>query len=176
MRILMTLLVLMPTSLTMAAQAATAQSPNPNTPRPAHERLAVFEGTWRNADSAEADVFVEVCGWLEGGRRHMVCNPRWTRPSGLVQHQTIYSYRGRDSTYVVTTFLATGPVWTYHGRPDGNRWVFDLHSERADTAQRLRAILTVAGDTIHFVEESSENGGPWRVTEDYRHIRVPRVP
>lgn len=163
---------MMPASLVISAPAATAQAPNPRTPRPTHERLAVFEGTWRNADPAEADRFIETCAWLEGGRRHLICRPRWTTPSGPVQHQTIYSYRGRDSTYLVTTFLATGGVWRYHGRPDGNRWIFDLQSDRPDPPQRLRMILTVAADTIHFVEESSERGGPWQVTEDYRSVRV----
>jgi hypothetical protein len=93
-----------------------------------------------------------------------------------VENRTIYSYRGRDSTYIVTALLATGQVWTYHGRPDGNRWTFNLQGDRPNNPQRLRMILTIAGDTIRFVEESSENGGPWRTTEDYRHVRVSRVP
>lgn len=36
--------------------------------------------------------------------------------------------------------------------------------------------MTVAPDTIHFMGESSEGGGPWRTTEDYRHVRVSRLP
>jgi hypothetical protein len=169
-------LLVLSATLAISAIPAGAQSAGPHAPRPAHERLAVLEGTWRNTDPAEADVFVEVCGWLDGGRRHMICRPRWNSPAGPVENRTIYSYRGRDSTYIVTALLATGQVWTYHGRPDGNRWTFNLQGDRPNNPQRLRMILTIAGDTIRFVEESSENGGPWRTTEDYRHVRVSRVP
>lgn len=176
MRTPLTRLLIGAACLAVITQAAGAQGADPRVPRPAHERLAVFAGTWRNADPATAEGFVEVCDWLAGGRRHMVCTPRWSTPAGPVQHQTIYSYRGRDSTYLVTAILATGQVWTYLGRPDGNRWVFDLQPDRPNPMQRLRMILTVAADTIHFVEESSEPGGPWRVTEDYRHVRVRPAP
>ncbi len=58
----------------VSAQATPAQ-PSPMTPRPAHERLAVFEGTWKKADSPANDRFREICAWLEGGRRHMICRP-----------------------------------------------------------------------------------------------------
>ena len=102
----------------------------------------------------------------------MICSTRMDTPAGPIEHRTIYSYRGRDSTYVVTALLATGQVWTYHGRPDGNRWVFDLQSDRPEATQRLRMVVTIAGDTVHFVEESSEDGAPFRITEDYRHVRV----
>ena len=80
----------------------------------------------------------------------MICSTRMNTPAGPIEHRTIYSYRGRDSTYVVTALLATGQVWTYHGRPDGNTWVFDLQSDRPEATQRLRMVLTIAGDTIHF--------------------------
>ena len=145
---------------------------DPRAPRPAHELLSVFEGTWRRADSADSGAVTETCSWLEGGRRHMICVPRRQTASGILEQRTIYSYRGRDSTYIVTALLATGQVWTYLGRPDGNKWVFDFQADRPNNAQRLRMVVTVARDTIHFVEESYEGGGPWRITEDYRHVRV----
>jgi hypothetical protein len=106
----------------------------------------------------------------------MICTPRRERLSGAVEHKTIYSYRGRDSTYIVTALLATGQVWTYFGRPEGNEWIFNFQSDPASNPQRLRMVVTVAKDTIHFVEESSENRGPWRITEDYRHVRVRHSP
>lgn len=176
MRSVVSLLALLSATLSPSMAPVHAQAADPRTPRPAHERLAVFEGTWRNTDPAQADSVVEACAWLEGGRRHMVCRQRWNSPARTMEHATIYSYRGRDSTYIVTALLGTGQVWTYHGRPDGNRWTFDLQGDRPDHPQRLRMIVTVAADTIHFVEESSVDGGPWRTTEDYRHVRVAKVP
>lgn len=176
MRSVISRLALLSVALSVSPLPVLAQAADPRRPRLVHERLAVFEGTWRNTDPAAADSIVEVCAWLEGGRRHMVCRQRWNLPARTVEHATIYSYRGRDSTYIVTALLATGQVWTYHGRPDGNRWTFDLQSNRPDNPQRLRMIVTVVADTIHFVEQSSEQGGPWKITEDYRHVRVAKVP
>ena len=156
--------------LTSAQHSYAQAGQDPITPRPAHERLAVFEGSWQAAGSGGS---TETCAWLEGGRRHMICQARRTSPTRAVEQRTIFSYRGRDSTYIATAFLATGQVWTYHGRPDGDKWVFDLQADRPNIPQRLRMVITVARDTIHFIEESSENGGPWSVTEDYRHVRMP---
>lgn len=157
--------------LAAAPSTIVAQTrPDPRTPRPAHERLAAFEGNWRLLDPAEQTV--ESCAWIEGGRRHMVCRNRRPTVNGSFEHRTIYSYRGRDSTYIVTALLATGQVWTYLGRPEGDKWVFNLQSDRSNNSQRLRMLVTVGTDTIRFVEESSEGDSPWRVTEDYRHVRV----
>ena len=155
-----------------SAPVSAQETRDPRTPRPAHERLSVFEGTWREAGAPDSRAVTETCSWLEGGRGHMICAPRRQTASGAVEHRTIYSYRGRDSTYIVTALLATGQVWTYLGRPEGNKWIFDFQPNRPNDTQRLRMVVTVARDTIHFVEESSEGGGPWRITEDYRHVRV----
>lgn len=172
MRQLLSAFLILVALCTISAPGSAQRTPDPRTPRPAHELLGAFEGTWRPAGPAEPAAVTETCSWLEGGRRHMVCVPRRETASGTVEQRTIYSYRGRDSTYIVTALLATGQVWTYLGRPEGNRWIFDFQSDRPKSTQRLRMIVTVARDTIHFIEESSEGGGPWRITEDYRHVRV----
>jgi hypothetical protein len=164
--------------LGLASSAATAQESQqprgPTSPRPAHERLAVFEGVWTTAERAAGVEFRETCSWMDGGRRHMICRARSTGPQGVIENRTIYSYRGRDSTYVVTALLANGQLWTYHGRPDGGRWVFHLQDDRPGSSQRLRMTVIPGEDRIRFVEESSEDGGPWRLTEDYTHILVSR--
>lgn len=89
----------------------------------------------------------------------------------------IYSYRRSDSTYAVTVLLPGGQVWNYAGRPEGDRWVLYLANSRPDAPQRLRQVIAVVADTLHFVEEVSENGGPWRLTdpsEDYKYVRERR--
>jgi len=86
----------------------------------------------------------------------------------------IYSYRKADSTYTVTVMLSGGQLWSYAGRPEGDRWMFYLANAGADRALRLRQVIVVAADTLRFVEEVSENGGPWRLTdasEDYVYVR-----
>jgi hypothetical protein len=84
---------------------------------------------------------------------------------------TIYSYRNRDSTYVVNALIASGQLFTYAGRIDGDRWVLDFQGT-AGAGQRLRMVVTPGPNAIRFVEESSENSGPWQVTEDFTHVRV----
>lgn len=86
----------------------------------------------------------------------------------------IYSYRRADSTYTVTVLLPGGQVWNYAGRPEGERWVLYLQNARPDRGQRLRQVIVTAADTLRFIEEVSENGGPWRLTdpsEDYTYVR-----
>jgi hypothetical protein len=86
----------------------------------------------------------------------------------------IYSYRRADSTYTVTVLLSGGQVWNYAGRPEGERWMFYLANTAPDRGQRLRQVIVTGADTIRFVEEVSENGGPWRLTdksEDYTYVR-----
>jgi len=154
--------------------AATLQSTPPSTPRPGHERLAVLEGTWAKKDLPTGETFRDTCAWLPEGRRHMICRQRGESLRGATEQMAIFSYRGADSTYLLTVFLANGQVWRYEGRPDADRWVFDLVPSRPDSP-RLRQVLIPAGDSIRFLEEVSENGGPWRLSdpsEDFTYVRV----
>lgn len=161
------------------AQAQGSRSNAPITPSSAHERLAVFEGTWIGTGSPTDRASRDSCTWLLGGRRHMICRRVSESASGIREQMMIYSYRRSDSTYTVTVLLSGGQVWSYAGRPDGDRWVLYLASTRPDGAQRLRQVITAVADTLHFVEQVSENGGPWRLTdasEDYKYVRARSTP
>jgi hypothetical protein len=37
---------------------------------------------------------------------------------------------------------------------------------------RLRTIITAVPEGLRYVEESSVDRGPWKITEDYRQKRV----
>jgi len=161
-------------SASRVAGQGTSAAPLPNgpsTPSPAHERLAVFEGTWTSVDSVPSR---DTCTWLAGGRRHMVCRRVTESARGAREQMMIYSYRKADSAYTVTVVLPGGQVWSYAGRPEGDRWKFYLTNSRADRALRLRQVIIAAADTLRFVEEASVDGGPWRLTdpnEDYIYVR-----
>jgi hypothetical protein len=157
-----------------ALSAAPLQGTAPRTPRPAHERLAVLEGTWTKKDLPAGESFRDTCAWLPEGRRHMICRQRAESPRGTSEQMAIFSYRGADSTYLLTVLLANGQVWRYEGRPDADRWTFELVSSRSGST-RLRQVLIPTGDTIAFLEEVSEDGGPWRLSdpsEDFTYVRV----
>lgn len=160
-------------------QASAQAARSPATPNPAHERLASFEGTWTHLEAPPGRGARDTCGWMAGGRRHMICRRQMESPNGVMEQVMVYSYRGADTTYTVTVLLPGGQVWRYAGRPDADRWEFLLEPGRADPQQRLRQVVRVTGDTLHFREEASVNGGPWRLTdpsEDYRYVRVRETP
>lgn len=164
------------TSVPVAAQDPTAppRPSSPSSPTPAHERLAAFEGTWIRAGSASDRPSRDTCAWLVGGRRHMICRRVTESMRGAQEQMMIYSYRRSDSTYTATVLLTGGQVWQYAGGPEGDRWVLYLLSTRTDAPQRLRQVIVASGDTLRFLEEVSENGGPWRLTdpsEDYKYVR-----
>ena len=157
-----------------ALSAVPSQGAAPRTPRPAHERLAVLEGTWTKKDLPAGESFRDTCAWLPEGRRHMICVQRAESPRRASEQMAIFSYRGADSTYLLTVLLANGQVWRYEGRPDADRWIFELVSSQPGSP-RLRQLLIPAGDTIRFLEEVSENGAPWRLSdpsEDFTYVRV----
>jgi hypothetical protein len=148
-----------------------------NASSPAHERLTVFEGVWTRADLPAGTTFRDTCEWL-AGRRHMVCRQRSQSPTATREQLATYSYRDQDSTYLLTVLLSGGQVWRYEGRPEGERWVFNRVANRPDPPRRYRQILTPSAESIQFLEELSENGGPWRLTdpsEDFRYVRVRAV-
>ncbi len=150
-------------------------SRSPNTPSLPHERLAVFEGTWTLADSQSGPASRDSCAWLAEGRRHMICRRRSESPRGASEQMMIYSYRRSDSMYTVTVLLAGGQIWRYAGRAGADSWEFLLEPTGSDVQQRLRQVVRVVGDTLHFREEGSGNGGPWLLTaptEDYKSVKA----
>lgn len=151
-----------PVALALALALVPAAAAAQNRPRP-HERLAFFEGTW--TDSARAG-YRETCSWLAPERRVLACHAGWNAGDRRVEALAVYSYERRDSTYV---YYGAFPNGTFHlvGRPDGDGWRFEPAGQTDEHPLRLRYHLTPVDGGIRHVEEASENGGPWRVTEDY---------
>ncbi len=164
------------------ATRAAAQDAKPNAPirsSPAHERLGVFEGEWRSIAPGVEPASRDACSWLPGARRHMICRRVTESARGAIEQMMIYSYRRSDSAYTVTVLLPAGQVWTYAGRPEGDQWIFYLDKPQLGDGQRLRQVIKSSADTLHFVEEVSENGSPWRLTdasEDYSYVRIASPP
>jgi hypothetical protein len=155
----------------LAAQTASPPTANGTQGNTGVLRLSAFEGSWRMLDDGSGQSVTETCGWLEGGKRHMVCRTTLTGGGRRSQNEVVMNYRGRDSTYTVNSFIGSGPLMTYLGKFDGERWVLDYQGQPGAT-QRLRMLIQAGTDTIHFMEESSEYGGAWRITEDYRYARI----
>ena len=148
-------------------------------PSAPHERLNVFEGTWEPegavpAGTAQQAAARETCEWLTGGRRHLICRVKYQTPEGVTRERThILSYRVEDSTYIAYFTFPSGDNLLYHGRVEGDRWIMDMQpSPLLPGNKRFREIITPTENGFRYVEEASTDGGPWRVTEDYRMRRV----
>lgn len=103
----------------------------------------------------------------------MICRS-WRERDGL-RNDAMYimSYREEDDTYIVHHAFGGGAAVTYHGKFDGERWLLDMVSAPGlPKTHRFREIITAVPGGIRYVEERSINGGPWEVTEDFRHRRV----
>jgi hypothetical protein len=174
------IVLLLPFHALVAEQDPGRNTKGPAVPSAPHERLAYLEGTWELEPGGKPESIArqagrrEACGWLPGGRRHMVC--RWMGDSpdeAGVEMMAIHSYREEDATYISYFVFASGPTLMYHGKPDGDRWVMEMQpTPLLPNNMRFRTIATPTRDGIHFVEEGSKDGGPWQIGEDYRYKRV----
>jgi hypothetical protein len=174
--------------LSIATAEADGQEARPKAPRDPlivsapHEKMSFFEGTWSMEPGAwfkgggtGPSQHEETCGWLPGGRRHMVCGSWSLRGADTVRRESIYilSYQDHDSTYLAHFGFSAGATLTYIGRVEGDRWIMDMQpSPLLPPNRRFRTIITKVGTGLRFVEEHSVDGGPWSVTEDYRYRRV----
>jgi hypothetical protein len=164
-----------------AAQTSPAARPDPSIASAPHEKMTFFEGTW----SSEPDSAVkngptktpqdeETCAWLPGGRRHMVCRSWSQGPGQTIRRERlqILSYQAHNDTYLAHFAFPSGDTVAYVGRVDGDRWVMDMQpSPLLPSNHRFREIITKVGNSLHFVEERSVDGGAWSVTEDYYRYR-----
>lgn len=109
----------------------------------------------------------------EGGRRHMICRSWRARDGVRSDAMYIMSYREEDDSYIVHHAFSSGAAVTYQGKFDGERWMLDMVSAPGlPKTHRFREIITAVPQGIRYVEERSINGGPWEITEDFRHRRV----
>jgi hypothetical protein len=158
--------------------AISAQVPvTPMTPSPPHEALTFFEGSWTIEERPASEGFVETCGWLPAGRRHMVCRSTWTGPSGAREGWSIFSYGAADSTYLYYGLRAGGAVEPMSGRILADGWEFLSEVGAGPTRQGLRVTITrLAPQRFRLVASSSIGDGPWTVvdTEHYVPARPPR--
>jgi hypothetical protein len=97
------------------------------------------------------------------------CDPSVPRREAI----QILSYREADSMDITRFAFPGGATLEYHGRIEGDRWVMHLQpGPNWPANQLLRTIITAVPGGLRYVEEHSVDGGPWTLTEDYRHRRV----
>jgi hypothetical protein len=171
-------------SLTLAALLAafgsTSNAQTPDSPlkrSEPHEALAFFEGTWTSPEEAGTEPakreWQETCAWLDGGRRHIVCTPRWQLASGAFNGLAVYSYDEKSGEYLSYAFKPFGRVTTQRGQriPRGFRFL----SERGTGEERVRERYTLeegAGGRISTVLETAKGDGPWVIDDKSEVLRM----
>ena len=157
-------------SYAFIAVAGFSQAGQPSQQGRPVEQLSVFEGTWAREGGPPTETLRETCSWFPGVRRHLVCEAAGQVQNSPVRSLRIYSYR--NPTFTVFAVISDAPAMRYTGGPEGDRWVFNFEPDRPNATQKLRTVVTATKDRLHIIEESSENGGPWKATEDYAMVRV----
>ena len=157
------------------AQSAPARTPPPSTPSAPHERLGFFEGVWTVEEVPAARGFRERCGWMEGGRRHMVCRSRSMAASGEWREgMSMFSYRPADSAYVYYGLRPSGVTQLLVGRVVGEGWEFE--GDERDVTGRLRTrvrITRLPNGRFKLVEQTARGDAPF-AAGDSVHYRAAR--
>lgn len=164
-----------------ATGAAPLRPPSPMTPSPAHEALEFFAGSWTLKELPAARQFRETCGWLEGGRRHMVCRSRSLTASGEWRDGiSMFSYRSADSTYLYYGLRPNGATETLTGRRLGTAqspgWQFDGGGGQGATRVRTRVTITKeGGGTFRLLEQMAEGDGAWNAGDAVTYVPAPKT-
>ena len=137
-----------------------------------HEALAFFEGTWTIPGK---DDWRETCSWLAGGRRHIVCTPRWQFPNMTFEGLSVYSYDEKSGEYLSHKFRAFGRITTERGQriPRGFRFM----KEDGTGADRVRERFTIeegVAGRVSTVSETAKGDGPWVVEDKQEYLRTRR--
>ena len=145
--------------------AVAAAPASPMVPSAPHEALAFFEGTWTTVGMPPEREYRERCGWMEGGRRHMVCHTRLRATDGKWRESySIFSYRPSDSTYLYHGIRSGGAIETLSGQRTENGWQFwsDVDSDVA--RRRTRVTITQRPERgFRLVAETASGDGAWQL-------------
>jgi hypothetical protein len=159
------------------AKPVRKQAPTtPMTPSAPHEALSFFEGSWTVAERPAEQQLVEICSWLNAGRRHMVCRATWQAATGPREGVSIFSYRAADSTYLYYGIRPSGAVEALEGRGIEDGFQFTGESGSGPERVRTRVTVTRTGPRgFRFLAESSRGDGPWEVAGTEHYVPAPGV-
>lgn len=131
-----------------------------------------FAGAWTLEGHEET--FRETCEWL-APNAFLVCNGTDTDPKEPGRWITLLGYSHAEKTYNFTAFDGGGGKSTFSGWLRGNLWVFTSEQVIHGESSRLQITITPTSDGYLLREEESVNGGPWKVTLEERHLRLPKA-
>ena len=154
------------------SDAQSADPPSPLVPSEPYEALAFYEGTWKSSHKDRADI-QEICTWLPGGRRHILCKSRRQASDGTRETLGVYSFDEDLKEYVYHGFGSRGDISFEHGQriPNGFRF-FSEDGAGSESSRTRFTIEESANGKVSTLLEESKPGGPWVVVEKVEYVRT----
>jgi hypothetical protein len=135
---------------------------------PEVQRLDIFIGHW-TVEGSE-DSYLEVCNSIQGN--HVQCNSTSKEKDGVDSAVSYLSYSPLEKTYVYYGLYSSGNSRTLRGRWEIDRFIFEGQRVTTGKTTKWRVTMTPVGKNIHFVEETSTNGGEWDKKADFIYKRL----
>lgn len=148
-----------------------AEPPAASAAADAHEELALYEGSWI-ALGKQYENYREVCTWLPGGRRHIICKSRDKTGDVARESLSVYSYDAAKREYVYHGFRADGSMESQRGQRTPTGFLFT--SDDGAGAKRVRTRFTLTegvGNHFHTVSETAKGDGPFVVDSKIEYVR-----
>ena len=136
------------------------------TPRAA---LEFFRGTWTL--QGHESTYSEVCEWLPGGG-FLACRAEDRSENAPDFSLSVFGYSETDSTYTYNGFSGRGSHRELRGSLHGQVWRLHGQAGRAPNWRRWQVTITPTSSGFHFLEEVSDNSGPWREVVQLQYVRT----
>ena len=158
-----------------------AQEPKgPPQPSPAHKKLAMFVGTWKDEAEMKPGTFgpggkvslTETCEWFTGGFS-LVCHTETTGFMGDVKTLTVLNYDAEEKIYTLYELNSMGRSDLAKGTVDGHTWTFNGESKMGGKLIKSRSTINLPSpDSATMKSEISVNGGPWTLVMELKGSRL----
>ncbi|MFT3806820.1 hypothetical protein [Arenimonas sp.] len=153
-------------ALTQSAAASDAKPVDPG------DLPEFFAGTW-TVEGLE-DSFRETCEWLSPNS-FLICRGTDSDPKNPGQWITLLGYSHAEKMYNFTAFDGGGGKAVFSGWLRDDVWIFTSEQFLHGKMSRLQVTITPTKDGYILREEESVNGGPWKVTLEEKHVRLPKA-
>lgn len=137
------------------------------TPRSA---LEFFRGAW-TLKSYEG-TYREVCDWLPGGG-FLACRAEDRSENPPDFSLSVFGYSEPDASYTYNGFSGRGSHRALRGSLHGQVWRFHGEAGRGPHWRRWQVTITPTPEGFQFLEEVSDNSGPWEEVVQLQFIRIP---
>jgi len=152
----------------------------PRQPSPAHKKLGVFVGTWKDEAEMKPGPFgpggklslTESCEWFTGGFS-VVCHTDTTGFMGDLKTLTVLTYDPEEKLYRFYEFNSVGWSQSAKGTVDGDTWTLDGESKMGGKLIKSRSTIKLSSpDSAVVRSEVAVEGGAMTLLMELNGTRV----